>query len=688
MSVWSCLVDSYKLIETLPEANDLKDPKNYLLKDGLCTNNATINVTINLDGEFVTADLIPKSEQMTIIPCTPKSVQRTAGNDPHPIFDKLQYIAVDWSFVLDDTSKDYKDCFDKYVAYRELLGKWAEITQYESVKAVYKYITNGHIIHDILNTIPLNSLVKNTDTTEENESVVAVSEESENVEESENIELLSNTNIVVDIEKAKKNFKTLKDVFVRFKVLQPDRLSELWLDDDVYEEWSKKYRSIYDTGEQETVLSYISGEIEDSSSFFPKKVRNQGDGARLMSSNDDTFVTFGDRFTPKNYNQASPVGSLSMQKSLYALSWLISNQGFSSDGFIVLTWNNDNPNNMKEPNMFDARKCFYMDNVEYNKGDFAMESNKVVTALMRFGQRGASINDYTGGHKVNVLVLDGDSKGRIAVQYYNQFDSELYYRKLENWFKTCRWLYYDWQEIRGNDGKLHKVKNLPLVKTPLFDTIFNVAYKDCSKGGGESAKKFKKKFYKDILDCIINGKVNKMIAKKSFHIVCNNNSFFSGDEKYLTSRNKWLDAIATTCALFNNLYDLGGYMELNLQEKDRSYCFGRLLSILEKIERTSVSDRATNAERLFNHFSMKPASTFYTIRNSCQVYLVKMKGTGKAGLAVYYEKQIADILALINEGDFDDRPLDEKFLLGYYAQNYSKNNVEQDAVNENENIED
>ena len=696
MSVWKRLAESYDIIKELPEANDLSNPKGYLLGDGLCTNKATMDISIDLEGNIIDVELVPKNDQMTIIPCTTKSIQRTVGDDPHPLFDKLQYIASDWSYILEFNDKELEKCNKKYDVYNKLLGKWADFTKYDAIKAIYNFISKTSLIKGILHRVPLDALIKNSNKDEEesqNEDGGEIVQEVEpdnlfdmvNEEKLEqNIEAskcnTSTKNIEVDLMKARKSFKSLKDLFVRFKIvdINYDRISNVWLDNDIFNEWSENYKAICGNNDATTVLSYISGENEDSNNFFPKKIRNQGDGARLMSANDETVVTFGDRFKPKEADQAAPIGNKSMQNALYALSWLINKQAFSSDGFVILTWSNNEKQKMQEPNIYDTRNSFLLGNMlQVERTDFAVDSNKTITALMEYGKQGKTLEKLTQEHKVYVLILDGESKGRIAVQYYNEFESQKYYQTLEQWFKSCQWMYYEWREFVDKNGKIKKVKDSPVIKTPLFDNIFDVAYKDCSKGGGQSAQKFRKMFYKEILQCVLNGKISKMLAKKAFHIVCNRNSFDGEKTKYFTDYNKWLDAIATTCAMFNSYKaeeKLGEkHMKLDLQETDRSYCFGRLLAILEKIEKVYVKERATNAERLFNHYSLKPMSTFFTLRNKSQVYLIKMKAD-KAGLAVYFERQINEILELMEDGGYDDRPLDEKFLLGYYAQNFAKNN--------------
>ena len=78
-----------------------------LLPVGHTTQQAQIQVELDLDGNFLNAFVLRKKnkekgskkedEQTTIIPCTERSSARTSGIVPHPLADKLQYIASNYS---------------------------------------------------------------------------------------------------------------------------------------------------------------------------------------------------------------------------------------------------------------------------------------------------------------------------------------------------------------------------------------------------------------------------------------------------------------------------------------------------------------------------------------------------------------------------------------------------------------
>ncbi|MDD6947148.1 MAG: type I-C CRISPR-associated protein Cas8c/Csd1, partial [Ruminococcus callidus] len=60
------------------------------------TQQVNIEVELDKDGNFQYAGLLAQDQRTTIIPCTEKSSARTSDVVPHPLVDKLQYIAADY----------------------------------------------------------------------------------------------------------------------------------------------------------------------------------------------------------------------------------------------------------------------------------------------------------------------------------------------------------------------------------------------------------------------------------------------------------------------------------------------------------------------------------------------------------------------------------------------------------------
>ena len=106
--------------------------------------NAQINVVIDGDGNFLRASVIPKNEARTIIPATEESSGRTRGYVPHPLFDKLQYVAGDYS-----NSGGKKP--SGYMKYCNNLELWCQSPHANpKVKAVLAYVRKGKLTQDLI----------------------------------------------------------------------------------------------------------------------------------------------------------------------------------------------------------------------------------------------------------------------------------------------------------------------------------------------------------------------------------------------------------------------------------------------------------------------------------------------------------------------------------------------------------
>lgn len=128
-------------------------------------------------------------------------------------------------------------------------------------------------------------------------------------------------------------------------------------------------------------------------------------------------------------------------------------------------------------------------------------------------------------------------------------------------------------------------------------------------------------------------------------------------------------------------------MALEENKKDRSYQFGRLLAVMEKIERDtydSSDSRETNAIRMQQKFVQRP---FYTADKVMQKLKAAYLPRLSVGARIYYDGLIGGIMDQLSEFSDDlNKPLGETYLLGYYLQKnalYTKKRAENDgeAVN-------
>ena len=128
-------------------------------------------------------------------------------------------------------------------------------------------------------------------------------------------------------------------------------------------------------------------------------------------------------------------------------------------------------------------------------------------------------------------------------------------------------------------------------------------------------------------------------------------------------------------------------MKLDLENQDRSYLYGRLLAVCEKVERITYDrgeSRETNAIRLQSAFVNHPMQTWKILEGLLNPYFQKLR----PGSREYYRELISSIVASFRDEDDMalNQELKETYLLGYYLQRaeLNKKKEEKEEVQENE----
>ncbi len=123
-----------------------KNDQAVLLPISHSTFNAQIEVTIDQEGNFQGAKRLEKGRDVvTIIPVTEDSAARSSGIAPHPLCDKLCYIAGDYTLYTGDNKEKY------FEAYMDQLRNWvASEYTHPMIEAVYRYLNNKSLIKDLV----------------------------------------------------------------------------------------------------------------------------------------------------------------------------------------------------------------------------------------------------------------------------------------------------------------------------------------------------------------------------------------------------------------------------------------------------------------------------------------------------------------------------------------------------------
>lgn len=630
MSWMEQLVQTYDENKKFAGRSDVAGQRYLLPPVGHMTVAAQISMTLDGEGNLLHADVVSKNEKETLIPCTPDSASRTSSPAPHPLHDNLQYIARDYDLYAKKKAKEDKH---PYTMYKELLGTWASSSHsHPKIKAVYAYICGHDAIEDL---VEKKILYK-----EENGAIM----EKWQQKDLPKPEIFSAA--VGDILKS----------FVRFRVILPDDdVPDLWKDRNLqglYASFVQEYFS------EQKGLCCATGKHMALTEKHYKGIRFSGDGAKLISSNDTDGFTFRGRFD-KGLECVS-VGYETSQKAMNALKWLIRNQGYTAYGKVFLAWGrtNDLPKIFTDTERLTRRHRPKIEDYRPTTMRSWAESLKKTLA----GYQSDFEKDEHS--QVNVMILDAATPGRVSICFYREMGTNDFIKRIGWWHKAGAWRQHKYNEEDNTSVTYYGV--------PVPKYIVEACY-------GENVSENKQKMELErIFNCIIQGRilpldmgaaVRSRVVKKAVAAV--------GDHYY-----QWVQRILEpACSIVcnqENYNDVkndkeGEYtVALDKDNTDRSYLYGRLLSVADRLERAtySIEDRSgrlTNAMKYMNIFSERPCTTWHTIYAKLQPYMQKREQYGGK------ERLLMDeITNLFKAVDFaSDKPLGNLFLLGYCSQNYA-----------------
>lgn len=621
----SCLLNLY---ETYEANQDFVGKIDYmhngqaftLLPISHTTQTAHIEVAIAEDGSFHTAHVIEKSDRDTIIPCTEDSASRAgAVIAPYPLHDKLSYVAGDFVAFGGKVKNKEDTPFSSYI---NNLKKWTD-SPYATpqVKSIYTYLSKGRLIRDLIA-----------------EKVLWIDEKGQLINKWNDKYKHLCGDKKPDIFSAAVSGQN--SAFVRFTVYSEEKsLPKVWLDKKMYD----SFIYFYNDQLNEQDLCFVSGQWLPSTEKHANKIRNAGDKAKLISANDTSGFTYRGRFN-KSHEAASISYEVS-QKAHNALKWLIRRQARIVDNRVFLVWSNHDD---KVPNLEDdIYDISHLgeeteDPNAFTNNEFANEFKKAM---------GGYQNKLDPNAKVNILILDSATTGRLAIHYYRNMQQEIYLNNLINWHSQCVWR-HDYR--KGKDKQLP-----PYFGAPANKDIAHAVY------GSKASDKVIKEVMERLIPCIVDKKnIPNDLVRSAFYRARNPLSFDNNWE--------WEKTLSITCALINKqVYEKNGRgltVALDEQNTDRSYLFGRLLAIADVLEHRALKSeewRLSNAMRYMNEFSEHPERTWKVIQSTLVPY------QGRLGRAGWYLTQlIDDVAAKISFNDFDNQSLTGKFLLGFYSQRY------------------
>ncbi|MBN1558602.1 type I-C CRISPR-associated protein Cas8c/Csd1 [candidate division KSB1 bacterium] len=613
------------------------------------TQQAHVEVVLDLDGNFRRASVISPENATTLIPCTEKSGGRS-GNKPinHPLCDKLQYVAGDFvDFGGEVTSGFANDPAEPHRDYVQSLSKWASSKFcHLKLNAILRYVKKGRVIADLVcgEILPIHcdgetrgKLLKRWEGKKDQMPLI--------------FKLLPGS-------------QCPQDAFVRWRVEIPgDLVSGTWEDSSLIQAWI----GYYESRQSKRGFCTVSGVHSILAEQHPAKLRNGADKAKLISSNDKTGYTFRGRFIDSD--QATGVGFDVTQKAHNALRWLIDRQGYRNGDQVFVAWAvGGKP--LADP-FADSLSLFLAIEGE----DAASPENSITVEPGDVGQAFAlRLNKAIAGYsaRINptddivVIGLDSATPGRMAIILYRELIGSEFLKRIQCWHERYAWL--------QNFGRDRHFVGVP-------------SPRDIAEGafGRRLDDRLRKATVERLLPCIVDGSA---VPRDLIISCCRRASNRTGMEKW-----EWEKCLGIACAMFKGYHKERGYkMTLENERTTRDYLYGRLLAIADNIEGYALrlaeesAGRNTTAARLMQRFADRPYSTWRNIELALVPYKSRLKSSEKGRRFLHKREQALDeVMCAFKPDDFiKDAALSGEFLLGYHCERTA---LFQSSVNEEVNID-
>ncbi len=636
-----------KLYETYEKAQQLSaelPQEQQLMPVSHTPQNAHINIVIDGDGNFLRASVLDKTQIM--LPATEQSAGRSSGLAPHPLADKIQYVAGDYVDYGGKKSSGYE-------LYEALLRNWCESEfAVSAIKIIHSYIVKKTVVSDLINYGVLHEAEGELLTRWQNDS-----------ESPAIFKLLPKDKGLVDQGAA----------LVCWTVEVPNiAQSKTWLDPEVQQSWIN-FDSL---NGGKPGLCLIKGEQSILASNHPAKIRHSGDKAKLISANDSSGFTFRGKFTDSE--QASAVSFEVTQKAHNALRWLLGRQGFRNGDQAYVSWA---VSGKTIPDPFADPWALLNPEATPSK-DHSQDLGQSFSLNLNNHLKGLGSGELERNESICILGIDSATPGRMGIIYYRETIAEEFLTSLEKWYQDFAWPQRQKLHLVAENSNKTIEKTVWSVCSPAPYKIADAVYGDVLK----STESLKKNLTERLLPCIVEGRpipvdiVNYAVQRAT------NRLAYKSDETW-----KWEQNLGIACALYRGFckrtphskYQKDYAMALDDTCTSRDYLYGRLLAVAENIESYALykagEKRNTTAERLMQRFADRPFSTWRNLELALVPYLHRLQNVSPGYLKI--RKDLLDsILSAFNTTEFtSDKALSGEFLLGFHCQRLAFNS-KKDAV--------
>ena len=411
--------------------------------------------------------------------------------------------------------------------------------------------------------------------------------------------------------------------------------------------------------DDEPMLDMITGEWDALAKQHPKGIIPINGNAKLISANDGSGFTYRGRFLTAS--QAASVSYVSSQKAHNALRWLVAEQGVAFGGRTFLCWN---PQGKKTPKP---------------TGVFAKRSKTPVVSPTEYRENlRNTLNSWRSElpeakDGVVIAAFDAATTGRLSLTYYNELVGSDFLQRLHDWDEWCCWPRFPYG-----------------IEAPSLRQIVNFAFGTLQNGKFDTKDAVLREQMQRLVACRVDRALLPSDIERSLVHRASRLELYGDDKKsnYLRS-----EILFTACAVIRKYhYDHKKEewsMSLEAEKRDRSYQYGRLLAVLEKVERDTYGTdegREPNAIRMQSVFCQRPLYAASTIEKQLErAYFPRLR----PGSRVFYKNLIGEIMEMIHESPESEwnRPLKDTYLMGYYLQRSElyKGKKETDTTEQEEN---
>jgi CRISPR-associated protein Csd1 len=629
-----------RLYDTYEQATQLDLPQEARIPPIRHTiQNAHINIVLNEKAEFVSAKVLKKFP--IVLPATEASEARANVDAPHGLADKIQYVAKDYA----QWGGGKKPFFESYF---KQLDTWCKVGAPRKVEIVRDYVSQGKVLTDLIEKSAIFEAAS--------AHTMLTNWPEDRGEPPEIFGSLPKEGGVIEPGSALVCWSV--EIF-------NDREKDTWKDAELWESWIR-FQSYQ---ESMTSLCLVSGQESSVARLHPSKLRHSGDKAKLISANDQDGMTFRGRFVESA--EAATVGSDITQKAHNALRWLVTRQGIRNGDQVTVAWAisgkpilnpisdwciDDEPSPSRAGEVKD-------ENAIDNRNDLGhLIAEKLKLKLKGYQQA------LKATEQLSLLVLDSATPGRMSVAYYREFLPDEYFKHLNAWYEEFAWYQRITKELEQT-GTTKKIKKTVWVEVPPGPlAIAQAAY------GKTLSDDLKKQVFSTVLTCIAEGLPFPHVLMQATVTRVSNPLAFEAWE--------WERNLGVACALYRGFYarhlnsnnpTSRRKYTMDIEENiGRSYSFGRLLAIADKVESLALTvqekNRPTTAMRLMQRFSANPATTWKNIEEALHPYFMRIQSNYPPLVNAYKDLIGQEMEKILQVGKFNNDALDGEYLLGYHLQ--------------------